>query len=67
MNILRQEPSGAELLRCQAAAAPDTGWALTWHNPWDVGDNDGLPEDGSVKDVPDGTVGGLPHLLQLEL
>lgn len=28
---------------------------------------DGLPEDSPAKDVPDGSIGTLPHLLQLEL
>lgn len=40
---------------------------LTWHDAGDVGDNDGLPEDGPVEDVADRSVGGLPHTLQLEL
>lgn len=40
---------------------------LTWHDAGDVGDNNGLPEDSSVEDVADSSVGGLPHLLQLEL
>lgn len=31
-----------------------------------VADN-GLSEDGTVEDVTDGSIGGLPHLLQLEL
>ena len=29
--------------------------------------DDGLPEDSSSQDVTNGTVGALPHLLQLEL
>lgn len=33
----------------------------------DVFAYDGLPEDSPAKDVPDGSVGTLPHLLQLEL
>ena len=38
-----------------------------WHESRDVGDDDGLSEDGSIEDVPDGAVGTLPHLLQTEL
>lgn len=33
----------------------------------DVFANDGFPEDGPPEDVPNGPVGTLPHLLQLEL
>lgn len=33
----------------------------------DVFAYDGLPEDGSAQDVPDGPIRTLPHLLQLEL
>ena len=33
----------------------------------DVLTDDGLPEDSSPEDVPDGSIGALPHLLQLEL
>lgn len=33
----------------------------------DVLTDDGLPEDSSPKDVPDRSIGTLPHLLQLEL
>lgn len=40
---------------------------LTGHDTGDVGDDDGLPEHSSVEDVPDGSVGRFPHLLQLEL
>lgn len=29
--------------------------------------DDGLTEDGTTEDISDGTVGTLPHLLQLEL
>lgn len=33
----------------------------------DVFAYDGLPEDSPTEDVPDGSIGTLPHLLQLEL
>jgi len=37
------------------------------HESGDVRDNNGFTEDSAVKDVADGTVGGLPHLLKVEL
>lgn len=40
---------------------------LTGHDAGDVGDNNRLAEHGPVEDIADGTVGRLPHLLQLEL
>lgn len=50
-------------MRCRSTR----GSPLTRHNAGDVGDDDRLTEHGSVEDVADGAVGGLPHLLQLEL
>ena len=37
------------------------------HKAWDVLADDGLPENSPPEDVPDGSIGTLPHLLQLEL
>ena len=36
------------------------------NEPRDVGNHNRLAEDGAAEDVADGTVGGLPHLLQTE-
>ena len=40
---------------------------LTLHHPGHILANDGLPEHGPPKDVTDGAIRRLPHLLQLEL
>ena len=37
------------------------------HNARDVAADDGLSEHCASQNVPDGSIGGLPHLLQLEL
>lgn len=37
------------------------------HKAGHVGADNGLTEDGTVEDVTDGAVGGLPHFLELEL
>ena len=47
--------------------ADDDGFDPAGHQPGDVLAHDGLPEHGSSQDVPDGSVGRTPHLLQLEL
>ena len=39
----------------------------SWYRPRDTLEDDRLAEDGTAKDVTDGTVGALPHLLELEL
>ena len=42
-------------------------WLLpAWDVEWDVVDDDWLTEDGSSADVSDGSVGRLPHLLEVE-
>ena len=45
----------------------DDGLSPARHQARNVLDDDGLTEDGSSQDVTDGSVGGLPHLLKLEL
>lgn len=51
----------------QMKLAPRTIYLLTRNDTWDVLHNNRLAEDSAVKDVPDCTIGALPHLLQLEL
>lgn len=48
-------------------AADDDGLHPPAHEPGDVFADDRLPEDSAAQNVPDGAVGRLPHLLQLEL
>lgn len=43
------------------------GLRPAWNEPGNVLADDWLTEDCASQDVPDGTVGTLPHLLQLEL
>lgn len=45
----------------------DDGLLPTGDQARDVVADDGLSEDSAPQDVPDGAVGRLPHLLQLEL
>ena len=48
--------------------AADDDWFLpAGHRLWDPLEDDGFSEYGTAKDVTDGTVGALPHLLELEL
>jgi hypothetical protein len=39
----------------------------SWHTSWNVFDDDGLTEDDTTNDVANSAVGGLPHLLKIEL
>jgi len=48
-------------------AADDDGLLPAGDNARDVLDDDGLAEDGTAEDVPDGSVGAGPHLLEVEL
>jgi len=43
------------------------GFLPAWDESWDVFDNDGFSEDGSVQNVSDGSIWTFPHLLQIEL
>ena len=45
----------------------DDGFDPAGHQTRDVLTDDGLPEHSASKDVPDGSIGRTPHLLQLEL
>ena len=45
----------------------DNDWfGPTWNTTWNVLDDDGLTENDTSDNVTDGSVGGLPHLLQIE-
>lgn len=55
------------VLISESVATDHNGLGPTGDQAGDVLDHDGLTEDSSAQNVTDGTVGGLPHLLQLEL
>lgn len=57
---------GAHLVTVGMPADGD-GLGPAGHQARDVLADDGLPEHRPPQDVPDGAVGALPHLLQLEL
>lgn len=48
-------------------SANDDGLGPARDETRDVGNNDGLTEDGSSEDVSDGSVGAGPHFLQAKL
>lgn len=58
---------GAHVLVTVGMAADDDGLGPSGNEAGHVGADDGLTENGAVEDVSDGSVGGLPHLLELEL
>lgn len=47
--------------------ADDNGLGPTWNETGHVCADDGLTEDGTIEDVSDGSIGALPHLLEVEL
>ena len=58
---------GGSVLITESVSADNDGFFPAGHKFRDVADDDGLTEDGAADDVSDGTVGGLPHLLKVEL
>lgn len=48
-------------------SANGDGLCPTWNKPGNVLADDWLTEDCAPQDVPDGSVGALPHLFQFEL
>lgn len=54
-------------LIAEGVSADGDGLRPTWDKPGNVLADDWLTEDGAAQDVPDGSVGALPHLLQAEL
>lgn len=59
-------PTSAHLVAMGVPANGD-GHGPARDKTGDVLADNGLPEDSPTKDVPDGSIGTLPHLLQLEL
>lgn len=48
-------------------SADGDGLRPAWNKPGNVLADDWLAEDGAAQDIPDGSVGALPHLLQAKL
>lgn len=48
-------------------SADDDGRSPTWDETRDIADDDWLTEDSTIQNVSNRTVGGLPHLLEVEL
>jgi len=57
----------ASVLVTESVSTDDDWLGPSWHKSRDARDNNGLTEDGSVKDVPDRAVWRSPHLLESEL
>lgn len=51
----------------EGVSANSDGLCPTWNKPGNVLADDGLTEDSASQDVPDGSIGALPHLLQFKL
>ncbi len=54
-------------VKAESAPANHDGLGPARNEAWHILDDDGLTEDCPVEDIPDGSVGAPPHLLQLEL
>ena len=48
-------------------SSDDDWFGPTWNTSWDVFDDNWLTEDDTTDDVSNCAVGGLPHLLKIEL
>lgn len=62
----RSNKVGGSVLVTEGVSTDDDGLCPAWDGLGDSFKQDGFSEDGSVENVSDGTVGGSPHLLQLE-
>ena len=64
---LRDDVVLASVLVTESMSSNDDGLGPAWNAFWNVRDDNGLSEHGTVEDVSDSTVGTLPHLLKVEL
>jgi len=64
-RLLGDEVLG-HVLVSMSVTTNDDGLGPSWYKLGDVLANNRFSEDGSVQDVSDGSIGGSPHLLQLE-
>ena len=64
-RLFNHEVSGLVLVPMGVSA--DDDWLFpSGDEARDVADDDRFPEDSASEDVPDGSIGALPHLLELE-
>lgn len=63
----RDETPDTSHLITKCVPSDGDGLCPAWNEPGNVLADDWLTEDCTSQDVPDGAVGALPHLLQLEL
>lgn len=57
----------ASVLVAEGVATDNDGLGPAGHEAGNVGDDDGLTENGSVQDVTDSSIGAAPHLLKAKL
>jgi len=55
------------VLITKCVSSNNDGLSPAWHKSWNVGDDNGLSEDGSVKNVSNRSIWRLPHLFEIEL
>ena len=55
------------VLITECVSTDNDGFGPPWYQPGDILDQDWLPEDSTIQDVTNCSVGGLPHLFKLEL
>jgi len=55
------------VLVSMSMSSNDNGLAPPWHQFWNVFSNNWFSENSSVQDVPNCSIGGSPHFLELEL
>lgn len=56
----------AAVLVSVCVSADDNGLSPSRDESWNVADHDWLAEDCSIENVPNGSIGGFPHLLKVE-
>jgi hypothetical protein len=57
----------AAVLITVGVSSDNDGLSPAGHKSWDIVNDNSLSEHGTVENITDGAVGGLPHLLKLEL
>ena len=56
----------ASVLISESVSSNDDRFGPAWHESWDIGDDDWLSENGTIKDIPNCSVWRLPLLFQIE-
>lgn len=57
----------SNVLVTMSVSSDNNGLCPSWHESRHVFADDGFSEDGTIQDVSNGSVGGSPHFLELEL